>query len=258
MAGSPSLTSLTRQFMGILLLLVVSYGCASGGGTEGTWGRTISGVLLTSDGQPQEGTEVQLLETGAKTTTNASGFFELERVELPEVPINLQLSDANLNAVVTLEESLPQQEVSVAVSIKVQTQSTARIDSVVVIAATPTPQPTAAPTGVPPTATNAPTATPIPGAPSPTPTSTPTAPLQNTPRATPTITPTPVPTQQPCVGDVDGNRVIDLSDLALVLGHQAPNQQDPNYLASCDLDIDGDVDGDDVDIVLAGFGTSCP
>ena len=60
-----------------------------------------------------------------------------------------------------------------------------------------------------------------------------------------------VPDQTPCVADLNGDRVVDGSDIAMVLGYWG--QDDQAY----DLDGDGLIDGVDLAIVLGGWG-SCP
>lgn len=235
------------RFACVILVVFAAYGCASGGGTEGTWGRSISGILTSEQGQPQAGVQVELLETGSTATTDAAGLFTLERVELPETPINLRISDSDLDAVVTLEQQLPQQEVSVALSIKVQNQMAATIENVVVISATPTPRPTSVPTQAA-TPTSAPTATAIPGASTPTPTATPQATATTAPTATPVV----------CRGDLDGDKSVGLSDLALLLSLNGVHAGDPTYNPAADLNSDGVIDSADVTILQSIFGTVCP
>lgn len=60
----------------------------------------------------------------------------------------------------------------------------------------------------------------------------------------------------PCPGDVDGNAVVDLGDLAILLAHFGAASG--ATLADGDLDGDGDVDLQDLTTLLANFGTTCP
>jgi hypothetical protein len=63
------------------------------------------------------------------------------------------------------------------------------------------------------------------------------------------------PLPPPCPGDVNGDRVIDLSDLATLLAHfGAPSGATP---ADGDLDGDTDVDLSDLTVLLANFGATC-
>jgi len=58
-----------------------------------------------------------------------------------------------------------------------------------------------------------------------------------------------------CTGDLDGNEVVDLSDLAVLLAHFGMTSgAEP---ADGDLDGDGDVDLADLAVLLAVFGTVC-
>lgn len=59
----------------------------------------------------------------------------------------------------------------------------------------------------------------------------------------------------PCDGDVDGDRDIDLTDLAILLTHFG--MPSGATRADGDLDGDGDVDLTDLAILLSRFGTSC-
>lgn len=67
-----------------------------------------------------------------------------------------------------------------------------------------------------------------------------------------------IPRQPPCLADVTGDRLVDLSDLALLLsgfGARAPNAP---YSLACDIDRNGTVDLGDLAAVLANFGLICP
>jgi hypothetical protein len=60
----------------------------------------------------------------------------------------------------------------------------------------------------------------------------------------------------PCIGDVNGDNVVDLSDLTV----QLSNFGTPSgaTLANGDLNGDGDVDLDDLTVLLSAFGSTCP
>ena len=62
-----------------------------------------------------------------------------------------------------------------------------------------------------------------------------------------------VPIVTPCPGDVDGDRDVDLSDLALLLAGFG-------CTSNCvgDVDGDGDIDLGDLGLLLSRFGTTCP
>lgn len=63
------------------------------------------------------------------------------------------------------------------------------------------------------------------------------------------------PPLPPCPGDVDGNFVVDLTDLSTLLAHfGTPSGA---TLADGDLDGDGDVDLSDLAALLGQFGTRC-
>lgn len=60
----------------------------------------------------------------------------------------------------------------------------------------------------------------------------------------------------PCFADLDGNRVVDIQDLAILLAHFG-NVGGMSY-SDGDLDFDGDVDVQDLAFLLAEFAVSCP
>ncbi|MFN0136776.1 MAG: dockerin type I domain-containing protein [Phycisphaerae bacterium] len=60
----------------------------------------------------------------------------------------------------------------------------------------------------------------------------------------------------PCPGDVNGDRVVDLTDLATLLANFGTAEGATREQG--DLDADGDVDLVDLATLLANFGTSCP
>ncbi len=59
----------------------------------------------------------------------------------------------------------------------------------------------------------------------------------------------------PCVGDLNGDLVVDLSDLGALLSHYGVTSG--ATLADGDTDGDGDVDLSDLGVVLAAYGTGC-
>ncbi len=61
-----------------------------------------------------------------------------------------------------------------------------------------------------------------------------------------------------CPGDVDGNGMIDLADLAGLLAAFGTSSGDPGYNADADIDDNGMVDLADLAGVLAVFGLACP
>jgi predicted outer membrane repeat protein len=58
---------------------------------------------------------------------------------------------------------------------------------------------------------------------------------------------------QPCFGDLDNDRDVDLADLATLLSHYGESD-----VCLGDLDCDGDVDLDDLVALLGVYGTTCP
>ena len=62
---------------------------------------------------------------------------------------------------------------------------------------------------------------------------------------------------QPCIGDVDGNRVVYLPDLAALLAAYWNCANDPGYLRTADLDGDNCIDLTDLSTLLAYYGTHC-
>jgi probable HAF family extracellular repeat protein len=61
----------------------------------------------------------------------------------------------------------------------------------------------------------------------------------------------------PCIGDVDGNDIVDLSDLATLLAIFGTTSGEPGYDPNADFDDDGDVDLGDLALLLGAFGTTC-
>ncbi len=66
-----------------------------------------------------------------------------------------------------------------------------------------------------------------------------------------------LPGQVGCIGDVDFDGDIDLSDLSGLLGVFGTTVGDPNYLPSADFDNSGTIDLADLAGLLSAFGTSC-
>lgn len=63
------------------------------------------------------------------------------------------------------------------------------------------------------------------------------------------------PPPTPCPEDVNGDRAINLTDLAILLAHFGQSGATP---AQGDVDADSDVDLTDLAMLLARFGTTCP
>lgn len=63
-------------------------------------------------------------------------------------------------------------------------------------------------------------------------------------------------TPPPCPGDLNGDRRVDLTDLATLLGNFG--DASGAALADGDLDNDSDVDLSDLTTLLAHFGSTCP
>lgn len=64
-------------------------------------------------------------------------------------------------------------------------------------------------------------------------------------------------TASPCPGDINGDFIIDLSDLAAVLGAYGTSTGDPGYNAAADLNSDGIIDLSDLAAILGLYGSSC-
>jgi 6-phosphogluconolactonase (cycloisomerase 2 family) len=62
----------------------------------------------------------------------------------------------------------------------------------------------------------------------------------------------------PCVGDLDGDGTIGLTDLAILLSSYGLCEGDPQYVPEADLDDDGCVGLPDLAALLARYGQSCP
>lgn len=59
-----------------------------------------------------------------------------------------------------------------------------------------------------------------------------------------------------CIGDIEGDRDVDLQDMAFLLAHFG--QTSGATFADGDVEGDGDVDLQDLAFLLANFGTVCP
>jgi plastocyanin len=80
----------------------------------------------------------------------------------------------------------------------------------------------------------------------------------DTATATATNTPTPTPTPQPpCLGDVNGDRLVDTRDLVGVARHMGSHAGGRRYDTQFDLNNDGRVNVVDLLIVLKRRGTVC-
>ena len=64
-------------------------------------------------------------------------------------------------------------------------------------------------------------------------------------------------TGEDCLGDVDGNGQVDLSDLATILSAFGACDGDPEYVPGADLSNDGCITLNDLATILALFGESC-
>ena len=62
---------------------------------------------------------------------------------------------------------------------------------------------------------------------------------------------------QPCLGDVNGDWIVDLTDVALLLSAFGAQSGDPAYNPRADFDQDGDVDLTDLSLLLSRYGAPC-
>jgi hypothetical protein len=90
-----------------------------------------------------------------------------------------------------------------------------------------------------------------------TPTQTPTTTATNTstPAATNTPTPTPIPA---CLGDLNGDGVVNVRDLVLVARHMGTHVGERRYAARFDLNHDGRINVLDLMTVIRRLGVVCP
>lgn len=63
---------------------------------------------------------------------------------------------------------------------------------------------------------------------------------------------------EPCVGDINGDGLIDLTDLGMFLAAFGTTIDQPGYNAGADFDGDGDVDLSDLTEFLSRYGLPCP
>jgi hypothetical protein len=66
-----------------------------------------------------------------------------------------------------------------------------------------------------------------------------------------------MPEPEQCIGDINGDGVIDFDDLAAALGAYGSMVGTPDYNPDADFDYDGDVDLTDLATLLAVYGESC-
>ncbi|MCA9245347.1 MAG: hypothetical protein KDA32_15430 [Phycisphaerales bacterium] len=66
-----------------------------------------------------------------------------------------------------------------------------------------------------------------------------------------------VASQPPCPGDLNGDRIVDLADLAGLLAAFGTISTDPNFNPAADLDLSSSIDLADLAGLLAVFGASC-
>jgi len=59
-------------------------------------------------------------------------------------------------------------------------------------------------------------------------------------------------------GDLNGDGVINTSDLEVFCNTYGKSEGDPGFDARCDFDGDGDVDGNDLSVIANGFEVTCP
>ncbi len=61
-----------------------------------------------------------------------------------------------------------------------------------------------------------------------------------------------------CVGDLDGDHDVDLSDLGVVLSAYGSCSGDAGYVAAADFDESGCIDLSDLGVTLSAYGQPCP
>lgn len=110
-----------------VLFLCSAFSCA-GGGTIGTGGRDYSGRVRI-DGAPGAGIEVQIQETGQKTTTDSNGDFKIE-TESHEPEVTLHFTSAEVESSLTVSD-IPVTASEVQLEVTVDPESNvAQADSV--------------------------------------------------------------------------------------------------------------------------------
>lgn len=67
-----------------------------------------------------------------------------------------------------------------------------------------------------------------------------------------------IPRPLPCPADVNGDRFVDLSDVALMLSAFGATPSNSNYSLACDIDRNGVVELGELASVLAVYGNACP
>lgn len=63
---------------------------------------------------------------------------------------------------------------------------------------------------------------------------------------------------EPCIGDLDGDRDVDIADLAILLSAYGFCSGDPAYLPAADFNENGCIDISDLATLLAHYGEICP
>lgn len=61
-----------------------------------------------------------------------------------------------------------------------------------------------------------------------------------------------------CFGDLNGDKIIDIKDIQVVAGRVGRARGDPNYEQLYDLDFNGQIDKEDVEIVATRWNHTCP
>lgn len=213
----------------LLILCLIAVGCA-GGGTDGTGGVSVRGVVTEqASGAPIPDVVVRLEERALETLTSSQGEFQFRPEDVGGLSGDVTLrfeSPAVLDSV-----SVPDLDESVVeIAVAVQVDQRAIVQKEVQVSRRPTPAPTS--TITPPRPSPTPKA---PSGPAPEPSATPSSPEppSASPTATPTTTPSPV-IYSPAVCeslDVNGDGSINAADgtaaLALFeLGEFDFNQDD--------------------------------
>ena len=68
--------------LGLILLAALLSGC--GGGTEGSGGREVRGVVVDVNRRPVEGATVRDPKSGAETVTDENGEFYFDDIEFED------------------------------------------------------------------------------------------------------------------------------------------------------------------------------
>lgn len=251
----------------VIILTLIS--CASGGESEGTYGRSFAGAVTIDGTAPQEG-EVELRSASGPIASGAitNGAFAFNaQVPIGESDFILVITTAGLSSPSTIPFTVTNLDPNSIVSLTITIQSGSGIIEVeeVPVPATSTPtavpaQPTATPapqstaTPVPPTATTAPGETPQPS-----PTSTPTA--DKTPAPSPTATQTPSSGTEDCAGDINGDGFLNDADLNIIVGALGTDITSPNFVPAADLVRDNVINQSDLGLFISlqqANGGVCP